>query len=105
MTKKGPIEQCNLTRWVQPFTEEEYFHIESSDIILVAAVSPGISAYYEQVLKLINRWDEEDMQKFETDMDELESKERSFDIEEEIEAEEEMEDAEQYEHRLSKAIH
>ena len=45
------------------------------------------------------------MQKFETDMDELESKERSFDIEEEIEAEEEMEDAEQYEHRLSKAIH
>ena len=105
MTKKGPIEQCNLTRWVQPFTEEEYFHIESSDIILVAAASPGISAYYEQVLKLINRWDEEDMQKFETDMDELESKERSFNIEEEIEDEEEMEDAEQYEHRLSKAIH
>ncbi len=50
MTKKGPVEQCNLTRWVQPFTEESFFHIKPSDIILIAEASPGIAAYYEQVL-------------------------------------------------------
>jgi hypothetical protein len=105
MTKKGPVEQCNLSRWVQPFTEESFFHIKPSDIILIAEASPGIAAYYEQVLRLINKWDDEDMQKFENDMNELDSKEMHFEFEEEIAAEEEMEDAELYEHRLSKAIH
>ena len=79
MTKKGPVEQCNLTRWVQPFTEESFFHIKPSDIILIAEASPGIAAYYEQVLRLINKWDDEDMQKFQTD---LETGEMQFEIEE-----------------------
>ena len=90
MTKKGPVEQCNLTRWVQPFTEESFFHIKPSDIILIAEASPGIAAYYEQVLRLINKWDDEDMQKFQTD---LETVEMQFEIEEELAAEEEMEEA------------
>tara|TARA_R100000008_G_C3578557_1_gene166831 strand:+ start:553 stop:987 length:435 start_codon:yes stop_codon:yes gene_type:complete len=102
MTKKGPVEQCNLTRWVQPFTEESFFHIKPSDIILIAEASPGIAAYYEQVLRLINKWDDEDMQKFETD---LQTGEMQFGIEEELAAEEEMEEAELFDHRLSKAIH
>ena len=102
MTKKGPVEQCNLTRWVQPFTEESFFHIKPSDIILIAEASPGIAAYYEQVLRLINKWDDEDMQKFETD---LQTGEMQFEIEEELAAEEEMEEAELFDHRLSKAIH
>ncbi len=102
MTKKGPVEQCNLTRWVQPFTEESFFHIKPSDIILIAEASPGIAAYYEQVLRLINKWDDEDMQKFQTD---LETGEMQFEIEEELAAEEEMEEAELFDHRLSKAIH
>ena len=102
MTKKGPVEQCNLTRWVQPFTEESFFHIKPSDIILIAEASPGIAAYYEQVLRLINKWDDEDMQKFQTD---LQTGEMQFEIEEELAAEEEMEEAELFDHRLSKAIH
>ena len=102
MTKKGPVEQCNLTRWVQPFTEESFFHIKPSDIILIAEASPGIAAYYEQVLRLINKWDDEDMQKFQTD---LETGEMQFEIEEELAAEEEMEETELFDHRLSKAIH
>ena len=102
MTKKGPVEQCNLTRWVQPFTEESFFHIKPSDIILIAEATPGIAAYYEQVLRLINKWDDEDMQKFQTD---LETGEMQFEIEEELAAEEEMEEAELFDHRLSKAIH
>jgi hypothetical protein len=102
MTKKGPVEQCNLTRWVQPFTEESFFHIKPSDIILIAEASPGIAAYYEQVLRLINKWDDEDMQKFQTD---LETGEMQFEIEEELAAEEEVEEAELFDHRLSKAIH
>ena len=42
------------------------------------------------------------MQKFQTD---LETGEMQFEIEEELAAEEEMEEAELFDHRLSKAIH
>ena len=113
MTKKGPVEQCNLTRWVQPFTEESYFHIKPSDIILVAEASPGISAYYEQVLRLINKWDEEDMQQVEksikrnsrTEEETLAYFEKEeIDIGEELTAEEEIEQFEEL-FNESKTIH
>ena len=113
MTKKGPVEQCNLTRWGQPFTEESYFHIKPSDIILVAEASPGISAYYEQVLRLINKWDEEDMQQVEksikrnsrTEEETLAYFEKEeIDIGEELTAEEEIEQFEEL-FNESKTIH
>ena len=59
MTKHGPVESCNLTHWVQPFSEESEFFIKSSSILLIASASPGISRYYEQVLRHFNKWDRE----------------------------------------------
>ena len=59
MTKHGPVESCNLTHWVQPFSEESEFYIKSSSILLIAPASPGISRYYEQVLRHFDKWDKE----------------------------------------------
>jgi len=59
MTKHGPVESCNLTHWVHPFSEESEFYIKSSNILLIAVASPGISRYYEQVLKRFDSWDKE----------------------------------------------
>ena len=56
MTKHGPVESCNLTHWVQPFSEESEFYIKSSSILLIAPASPGISRYYEQVLRHFDKW-------------------------------------------------
>ena len=58
MTEKGINESLNLSHWVHPYTETKHFHIPNSSILLVANVSPGLSRYYEYVLKQIER-DEE----------------------------------------------
>jgi len=58
MTNKGTYgESLNLSHWVHPYTETRSFHIPNSSILLVAEVSPGLSKYYEYVLKQIDRED------------------------------------------------
>ncbi len=47
----GIREGLSLSRWVQPFTEQKYFKIPASSIITSAKASPGLSKYYEYVLK------------------------------------------------------
>ena len=51
MQKDRIIESLNLSHWVHPATETTIFDIPSSSIIMVADVSPGLSKYYEFVLK------------------------------------------------------
>ena len=70
MTSNGPVESCSLMRWVQPFTEEEYFHIKSDNIILAAPASPGLCAYYEKVLNHIHK--DEDMEKLKNELKSIE---------------------------------
>jgi len=57
MTDKGINESLNLSHWVHPYTETKSFHIPTSSILLVANVSPGLSKYYEYVLRQIERDD------------------------------------------------
>lgn len=71
MSRHGPVESCNLSRWVQPFTEEEYFHIKTENVILIADASPGIAAYYEHVIRQVNTWDNEDMGKLQDSIDKI----------------------------------
>ena len=51
MQKDRIIESLNLSHWVHPATETTIFDIPSTSIIMVADVSPGLSKYYEFVLK------------------------------------------------------
>ena len=58
MTSKGIGESLNLSHWVHPYTESCSFHIPCHSVILVTDVSPGLSRYYEFILRKI----EEDME-------------------------------------------
>ena len=57
LSEDGMTESLNLSHWVHPYTETKSFHIPTSSILLVANVSPGLSKYYEYVLRQIERDD------------------------------------------------
>ena len=61
ITDKGIAESLSLSHWVHPYTESRSFSIPSSSVILVADVSPGLSRYYEFVLRKVqDHMDQED---------------------------------------------
>ena len=57
LTKEGPVESLNLSRWIGPYTEQSLFLIKSDHVLLVANASPGLSRYYEHVMKEIKQLD------------------------------------------------
>ena len=57
-TKEGVVDSLNLSRWVGPYTEQSKFSIKSDHVLLIANASPGLSRYYEHVMKEINQLDE-----------------------------------------------
>jgi len=58
LTKEGPVDSLNLSRWIGPYTEQSKFSIKSDPVLLIANASPGLSRYYEHVMKEINQLDE-----------------------------------------------
>ena len=56
-TKEGPVDSLNLSRWIGPYTEQSLFSIKSDHVLLVANASPGLSRYYEHVIKEIKQLD------------------------------------------------
>ena len=52
-TAKGTMESLALSRWVQPYSDEKVFNIESNSIVIMTPASVGLSRYYEYVLKNI----------------------------------------------------
>ena len=57
LTKEGPVDSLNLSRWIGPYTEQSKFLIKSDHVLLVANASPGLSKYYEHVMKEIKQLD------------------------------------------------
>jgi len=53
ISKSGMSESLMLSRWVQPFTEQESFAIDPKHVIIMLPASPGLSVYYEDVLHKI----------------------------------------------------
>ena len=51
ISKKGLTESLALTRWIQPYSDEEHFFIETNSIIIMTPASIGMTRYYEYVLK------------------------------------------------------
>jgi len=68
---RGENDSLNLSRWIEPYTEQKYFDIKKSTIITMANVSIGLSRYYEYFIKKLKAWEE----------DERGSKTKSFDEE------------------------
>ena len=57
MSNGGIEESLSLSHWIHPYTEPRSFQIPSSSVMLIADVSPGLSRYYEHVLKKIDQED------------------------------------------------
>ena len=57
MTKEGVVDSLNLSRWIGPYTEQSFFSIKSDHVLLIANASPGLSRYYEHVMKEIKQLD------------------------------------------------
>ena len=57
LPKEGPVDSLNLSRWIGPYTEQSKFLIKSDHVLLVANASPGLSRYYEHVMKEIKQLD------------------------------------------------
>jgi len=53
VSEKGIAESLGLSRWIQPYTDQPYFSLEKSSIVVMAKASIGLSRYYEYVLKRI----------------------------------------------------
>ena len=56
MTENGEHDSLNLSRWIQPYTEQNYFTLSKSTIVTTAVASPGLSRYYEYILLKIADW-------------------------------------------------
>ena len=54
-TDKGTMESLALSRWVQPYSDEKVFNIESNSVVIMTPASVGLSRYYEYVLKNIKQ--------------------------------------------------
>ena len=54
-TNKGVVESLSLCRWVQPYSDEQYFNIEKMSIVVMTPASVGLSKYYDYVLQNINK--------------------------------------------------
>ena len=49
LTKQGPVDSLNLSRWIGPYTEQSLFNIKLSHVLTVADAAEGLSRYYEHV--------------------------------------------------------
>ena len=59
MTKKGIMEALNLSTWIQVYTEERVFDLPSTSVVMMMEPSPGLTKYYELVLRKLMHEDEE----------------------------------------------
>ena len=60
MTQKGMAESLNLSRWLQPFSDQKIYTINMSHVLTIADVSLVLERYYEHVLRRIEDLDYQD---------------------------------------------
>ena len=55
VTKKGILESLSLSTWIQSYTEERVFDLPVRSVVMTIEPSPGLSRYYEYVVKKLMR--------------------------------------------------
>ena len=50
-TEKGVVESLGLSRWVQPYSDEQIFTIQRKRFVIMTPVSAGLQKYYEYVVE------------------------------------------------------
>ena len=84
LTKQGPVDSLNLSRWIGPYTEQSLFSIKMSHILTIADASEGLSRYYEHVLREITRVD---APKYRKSLDDIKNEDVYNDLLEDLETE------------------
>ena len=82
LTRQGPVDSLNLSRWIGPYTEQSLFNIKISHVLTVADASEGLSRYYEHVRREITRLDSPNYRK---SLDDIENEEVYEDLLSELE--------------------
>jgi hypothetical protein len=85
MTKEGPAESLNLSRWIGPYTEQSHFSIKSDHILLVVNASEGLCRYYEHVVKEIKQLNFSEKVLSREDLDDINDEEVYDELLEELE--------------------
>ena len=84
-TRTGMTESLELSRWVQPFTEQKIFAIDPIHVIIMLQASPGLSIFYENVIykledreetSIIDNYTDDDI--YDELLDELETDNKSI---------------------------
>ena len=83
-TEKGMVESLGLSRWIQPYSDEDEFTIHKNTIVLMTPVSAGLKRYYEYVLKNMENMIEKDGGPTEEEMRVIEEEERIEDLENDL---------------------
>ena len=80
VTQKGVVESLALGRWIQPYSDEDFFYIEKNSVVIMTPASAGLSRYYEHIIKNTTKLglkengpSEEELQAIEDEMDEQEA--------------------------------
>jgi|TARA_Y100000389_G_C17401460_1_gene485583 hypothetical protein len=60
VTKKGILESLNLSTWIQSYTEERVFDLPVRSVVMTIEPSPGLSRYYEYVVRKLMREENEE---------------------------------------------
>ena len=51
LTETGVVESLGLSRWVQVFSDEPFYSIEKTSVVIMTPASEGLGRYYEHVLR------------------------------------------------------
>ena len=110
VTKSGMVEGLALTRWVQPFTEQESVMINKSTVVTMVPASSGMSKYYEYVLKSIDTMKlvtSEDIEPTKEELSAIENEEKlkSWSDDEKMSLEELIEETSEFLKRNRRTIH
>ena len=54
ITEKGAVESLGLSRWIQPYSDEPFFKIQKSSVVIITPASEGLCRYYEHVIHSID---------------------------------------------------
>ena len=57
MTKAGPMDSLNLSRWIGPYTKQSFFSIRREHVLVIANASEGLGRYYEHMRRQIVQLD------------------------------------------------
>ena len=83
-TEKGVVESLGLSRWIQPYSDEDMFTIQKNTVVVMTPVSAGLQRYYEYVLKNMEEIRDDDYGPTEKEIRVIEKEEKIEDLEEEL---------------------